>query len=359
MLEPALAWLKEQRSGDPFFAWVHFYDAHAPYRPPPPFDARFRRHPYDGEIAYVDSALGRLVALLEQKGVLDRTLVVAVGDHGESLGEHGEEDHGLFLYDAVLSVPMIVRLPGRARAGTVVREQVRSVDLLPTMLEALGVRPTGAIDGESLLAVAQGRPRKAVPLSYAETFYPRLHFGWSELKSARVGEWKLVDAPTPELYDLRVDRREAVNLAGRNPTVADRLSADLRVVGGSFSAAPAAQPPPSAETLERLRSLGYVGLAGGPGPASGRGADPKDMVPRLREFRRLMTDATGLLRRGQAGAAVPLLKRALAVNERAYDVHLALGDAYLQQGLAPSASTRPRRCCTRRPPIRCSPPRAS
>jgi arylsulfatase A-like enzyme/tetratricopeptide (TPR) repeat protein len=336
VVSPALEWLGRTRRERPFFAWVHFYDAHAPYTPPPS-NARLPKQPYDGEIAYVDSAVGKLVSKLEALGVLDRTLVVAIADHGESLGEHGEEDHGVFLYDSTLHIPWIMRLPGRDRAGTVVSEQVRAIDMMPTVLDALGVGAVPRLDGESVLGVVRGRPRANPPLSYAETWFPKLHFGWSELRSARVGEWKFVDAPRPELFDLRSDRPENVNVVQRQPGVAGRLHADLSAVADGLGAAGQARPaPPDRETIERLRSLGYVGFVAPGGSATG-GPDPKDMVPKLRQFRRLMEDAVRALERGEVATAAATLRQAAAINERAYDVHLTLGDVYLQQRLFDNA----------------------
>jgi choline-sulfatase len=331
VVAPALDWLGRIRRDRPFFAWVHLYDAHAPYAPPAPYNTRFAKQPYDGEIACVDSAVGRLIAKLEATGALERTVVVAIGDHGESLGEHGEEDHGVFLYDAVLRIPWIMRLPDRARAGTVVTEQVRAIDMMPTVLEAVGVAPPGRLDGVSVMGVVRGKARTAPPLSYAETWYPKLHFGWSALRSARVGEWKFVDAPRPELYDLRKDGAERTNVIEGQQTVAGRLGSELRgVADGLAGTAPAAAPAPDRETIERLRSLGYVGFVA-PGTSTAGGPDPKDMVPKLREYRVLMTEATSALKRGDLAVAAARLRRASALNERAYDVHLSLGDVYLRQ----------------------------
>src|SRR5262249_14917510 len=198
---------------EPFFAWVHLYDAHTPYEAPSPFRARFAAAPYDGEIAYVDSCVATIIAALEQAGRLDRTLVSVVADPGEGLGDHGEAEHGLFLYDSVLHVPWIVRLPSKESAGVVVSPQVRAIDVLPTLAALAGVTAP-KVDGESVVPYMRGaRPKDAQP-SYAETFYPKWHFGWSELKSVRVGDWKYIDAPRPELYDMRMDageRRNAVD----------------------------------------------------------------------------------------------------------------------------------------------------
>jgi len=330
VLKPALAWLSQLPADRPFFAWVHLYDAHAPYSPPDPYKTRFRARPYDGEIAYVDSAVGRLLAELDGRGVLDRTLVVAIGDHGEGLGEHGEQEHGVFLYDSVLRIPFIARLPDRAHAGLVVRDQVRAIDLMPTVLDLLGVAAPPRLDGQSVAPLIAGRPRAETPPAYAESYYPQLHFGWSALSSIRVAEWKYVRAPKPELYDLRRDTGEAANVVERQANVAGRLAADLQEIASGFraeSAAPARVP--DADTIARLRSLGYVGFTA-PGPATG-GPDPKDMISKLDTFRRLITGATEDLKRREPAAAIGKLKQALAINDRAYDVHLSLGDAFFEQ----------------------------
>jgi len=331
VLKAALPWLEQAPAGSPFFAWVHFYDVHAPYLPPEPYRTTFRASPYDGEIAYVDSAVGKLIAALERKGVLDHTLVVAIGDHGESLGEHGEADHGVFLYDSVLRIPFIMRLPGTHRAGSVVHKQVRSVDLLPTVLDLLRVRAPRALDGVSLVGPIRGQPRAHVPPSYAETFYGKLRHGWSETYSLRVGEWKLIDAPKPELYDLRKDQREATSLIERKPAVAGRLAADLREMIRELASGAVIEPrTPDRETVERLRSLGYLGVVETAGRFAGRGPDPKDRVGQTGSFDALLNAATFALQQNRPDAAIVSLKRALVIDDRSYKAHLLLGNVYTQ-----------------------------
>ena len=332
VIAPAIAWLKTVPAGSPFFAWVHLYDAHAPYGAPAPFGEKFRARAYDGEIAYLDTAVGRLLATVRDAGALDRTIVIAVGDHGEALGDHGEDEHGMFLYESVLRIPWIVRLPTSGRGGSVVAEQVRSIDLAPTVLDLTGVDAQHRMDGESLAPVMRGRPRRDPPASYADTHFPQLHFGWSMTRSLRVGEWKYIDAPNPELYDLRTDRSERQNVITGRTTVAQRMAADLEVTERSFGPAAtivASQPDP--ETLARLRSLGYVGIAA-PSAREGRGADPKDKIAEMKLFRTLLSRAIDDLTAKRTDAAIEKLKRAVAINERAYDVHLLLGDAWRQHG---------------------------
>jgi arylsulfatase A-like enzyme/Tfp pilus assembly protein PilF len=327
--DAALTWLRG--SSSPFFMWVHLYDAHTPYDAPAPFRARFQASPYDGEVAYVDSCIARLTAALEESGQLDRTLVAVVADHGEGLGDHGEAEHGLFLYESVLHVPWIMRLPGREAAGTVVKSQVRTIDVAPTIAAVAGLS-MAKVDGESVVPQIRGAvPRDPAP-SYAETFYPKWHFGWSELTSVRVGDWKYIDAPKPELYDLRADAAERNNVVDARGPLANGLSNEIAKVQAGFGAAATAEAPqPDPETLARLRSLGYVGIAsaatsaGSPGV---RGADPKDMVTKLEVFRSGISRAIDALGRGQPDTAITELKKLVAINERSYELHLFLGDAY-------------------------------
>jgi len=330
VVDRAMAWLKTLSPGQPFFAWIHLYDAHSPYTPPAPFDVTFRTRPYDGEIAAVDRAIGAVIATLEERGLLDRTLIVAIGDHGEGLGDHGEDTHGVFLYDSVLRIPWVMRLAGRERAGTVVREQVRAVDVMPTVLDSLQLSVPKGLDGESLLGVIRGRSRQDAPPAYAETYYPKLHFGWSELRAVRVGDWKFIEAPRSELYSLRSDPGEKVDVVARQGGLASRLGAELAGIASAWSQVPErAAPAPDRETLERLRSLGYLGF-GTPAASGARGADPKDMISTLSAFNQLMGDATEDLRAGRRTAAADKLTRALAINRRAYNVHVMLGDVYLE-----------------------------
>lgn len=342
VVDPALEWLKVGPSASPFFAWVHLYDAHTPYAAPAPYDRTFADRPYDGEVAYVDAQIGRLISQLRSSGELDRTIVIVVGDHGEALGEHGEDDHGIFLYESVMRIPWIMRLPsdssgengsapGSAR-GLVISEQVRSVDVMPTLLDLAGVRIPHGQDGESLIGVLRGIPRPNPPASYSESWYPQLHFGWSRLRALRSAEWKYIDAPRPELYDLRRDRAEGTNVVDERGSVAARMAAELEEIDKSFGArATVAAPKPDPETIARLRSLGYIGLAA-TGSGSARGPDPKDKILEFKEFRTLLTQAGDDLALGRNDRAIARLERALRLNDQAYDAHVLLGSAWQQKG---------------------------
>ena len=321
----AKAWLASQRAG--WFLWVHYYDPHLPYSAPDGFNAAAPGRPYDAEISYVDSQLGVLLESLD----LTRTAVVVTSDHGEGLGSHGESDHGFFLYDATLKVPLIVSAPG-VKPG-VVAEQVRSVDIVPTILDLAGATGVATgLAGESLRPLLDGQTRRDPPVSIAESWYPRLHFGWSELRSARVGEWKYVAAPRPELYDLRTDPGELKNLIKEKPAVAGRLAADLQnAARSSRPQAPAAAAQPDPAAVARLQALGYVGTFA---PVTDAAAtdDPKDRLKDYQAYRDQFNRALGFLGQERPREAQVILQRLLKMNVRTFEAHLYLGNAYLMQG---------------------------
>jgi arylsulfatase A-like enzyme len=279
----AEAWLAAHASG-PRFVWVHLYDPHDPYDPPPPFSRTYARDLYDGEVAYADSAVGHLLRFLRKQRSYDGALVIAVADHGEGLGEHKEETHGIFLYDSTLHVPLIVKLPGNARAGEVVDAPACTTDILPTVLDVLGVPPPARLDGGPLTGRADDPARRARAI-VAETDYP-LRFGWAPLRAIRVDSVKLIEAPRPELYDLRGDPRELANAYRtsdpRVKMLRERLVATLAPQGASSTTAPASSA--TAEAAEALRGLGYVGQSDAHGRA---GPDPKDRI----EEQNLLHDA--------------------------------------------------------------------
>jgi arylsulfatase A-like enzyme/Tfp pilus assembly protein PilF len=288
VVDRALAWLGRD-DARPFFAWVHLYDAHAPYEPPEPYRSRFADRLYDGEVAAVDAAVGRLVAWLDQRKLSSSTVVALVGDHGESLGEHGELTHGLLLYEPTLHVPLLVKAPGRLRRGMVVEEPVGLADLAPTLAGLAGASfasGSAAIDGRDLSSalVAGAEPPRAD--LYAETEYPQ-SFGWSVLAALRRGPAKYISAPTPRLFDLRSDPGETTNLldASQPESRKENLAATLETVrerGGSA----VDRAPLDAEARAKLAALGYVGgaVASAAAPASAEGADPHERVALFRSF---------------------------------------------------------------------------
>jgi choline-sulfatase len=263
--DAAIRWL-DTAAESPFLLWAHFYDPHLPHAAPEPFASR--HDPYVAEIASVDSQVARLVAALERHRLLDRVAVVVLADHGESLGERGERDHGVFLYESVLRIPLIVRAPGFAARR--VPSPVSVVDVMPTLLDLAGLAgPAG--DGVSLAdAMGGGAAEREI---YAESVYPA-RFGWAPLFALRDARYKLIDAPQAELYDLRGDPFEERNLAAARPAVASAMRQRLRTLRGGAAAVPMGRVDPA--LVARLAALGYVG-GGGPGPAAPDGhlPDPK------------------------------------------------------------------------------------
>src|SRR5687768_8620483 len=226
VVDNAMPWL-EERASRPFFAWLHFYDAHSPYEPPEPFLSRFRDRPYAGEIAYVDSQVGRLLQWLDTRGLTDRTVVVVIGDHGESLNEHGEGTHGLFIYEATTRVPFIVRTPYSNARARRVPGAVRSEDVMPTILELVGRPVPDGIQGRSLAPLITGSTADLNLDAYSESLYARNHYGWSELRSLRSGRFKFIATTRPELYDLERDPGELRNLFEERRPLADRMAREL------------------------------------------------------------------------------------------------------------------------------------
>jgi len=260
VMDEAIRWLDEDRAC-PIFLWAHLYDAHRPYEPPEPYRAHYA-DPYQGEIAFAESQLSRLLGALERRRLLDNTLVVVAGDHGESLGEHGEENHGMFLYESVLRIPLIIRLPQPRRSpGTTaarVADVVRVVDVMPTVLDVLGMSgpPT---DGVSLVEVMNGRHLDLE--AYAESMYP-VRFGRAPLRALRDGRFTLIEGPCPELYDVAADPFEQRNVLEEKRQLASAMSRTL--TKQVLEDAPPASPDPASADLRRnLQTLGYVSGSSG------------------------------------------------------------------------------------------------
>ncbi|MGO9125127.1 MAG: sulfatase-like hydrolase/transferase [Terriglobales bacterium] len=221
-------WLNGQPSG-PRFVWVHLYDPHDPYEPPEPFASLYKERLYDGEIAYADSALADFLAYLKKQGWYDGALVIVVGDHGEGLGEHNEDTHGIFLYDSTTHVPLMVKLPSEAAKGREVAAQVRTTDILPTVLDVVGAKPPVRLDGESLTPYFTGGESTG-RIAFGETDYP-LRFGWARLRSVREGGVKFIEAPRPEFYDLHSDPKELHNTYEARDAGVQKLRARLAELG--------------------------------------------------------------------------------------------------------------------------------
>ena len=273
----SLAWLSAEKAR-PTFLWVHLYDPHDPYRPPEPFASRFPGRPYDGEIAYMDSEVGRLLAALEARH--RPTLVAAIADHGESLGEHRERTHSYFIYGGTQEVPFILSLPGWMPEGADVQPVVRGVDLAPTLLDLAGLPALPGIDGRSLVGLIAGRRGQEPGPAYLESFTPRLHWAARELLGLRTDRWLYIRSPRPELYDLEEDPGETANRAPEKPAERDALDARLSAIAPSADRL--APPAPDTGTDERLRALGY--LAAGSAAPAGELRDAKDNAEMLAVF---------------------------------------------------------------------------
>jgi arylsulfatase A-like enzyme/Flp pilus assembly protein TadD len=321
------AWLDGQASsGAPFFAWLHLYDPHEPYRAPRPFGDAFADSPYDGEIAFTDAILASVLDKLGQLGVRDSTIIAVIGDHGESLGDHGEETHSMLVYDAAIRIPLLLWRPGRLPAGLVVSQPVRATDLAPTLLELVGAPPLHVPHGRSLLPLITATPKGEPEPIYAETYLPQFYLNWAPLRTLRDERWKFIDAPTPELYDLTKDPAERDNVFDTQVRTGEAMRAALaRLTGGTQGAMTAARV--DREVAEKLAALGYIG-AGEEMSAAREHAvqrNPKDVIAVFNQLRR----ANSAVRDGRFREALPLLNRVLADDPRNAFAQLVLGSAYM------------------------------
>ena len=282
----ALAWLDKHPRG-PFFVWLHFYDAHDPYDPPEPFKSRFSAQPYDGEIAYTDSAVGKFLTELRERGLYEGAMIAVMADHGEGLGEHGETAHGVFLYDETMHVPLLMKMPAERFAGKRIDSRVGLVDVAPTILQIAGLPVPSGMQGQSLLTMMQppvgGTEAAAVDRPvYSESDYPRKAFGWSSLRAWRTSKYLFIEAPRSELYDQATDPHADHDISVHAPAVAQTLKTQVdafrqRTSSSTTAASQAVDP----QALEKLSALGYVASGDDVSVPKGikdTGADPKDNV---------------------------------------------------------------------------------
>jgi arylsulfatase A-like enzyme/tetratricopeptide (TPR) repeat protein len=279
VFEPFSNWLAKNQI-EPFFCWVHFYDPHIPYDPPPPFNEEFAADLYDGEIAYMDFYIGKIIEALKKKNLLSRTLLILAGDHGEAFGEKVEIGHGIFLYEGTMKVPLIFYAENHLPRGEVIKSRVRLIDIMPSILDMLKMPINKEAQGVSLLPYINGRKKEDLT-SYLETYFPRENYGWSELVGLVDGDWKYIKAPKEELYHLKADPEEKTNAASEEKKRAAEKRAKLEdFIARHSSGIKAAKRELTAEEREKLRSLGYVVQSAevphGPLP------DPKDMIEELR-----------------------------------------------------------------------------
>lgn len=313
----ALAWLDRITAG-PFFLFVHLYEPHTPYNPPEPFRSR-SASAYDGEIAFADSIVGTLVADLKRRGLYDGTLLVVLSDHGEGLGDHGEKEHGILLYREALQVPLIVKLPGSRRRGTRVTEPVGLVDVLPTLAGELGLTPPPDPAGMDLFA--ERSPRAAERRIFSETMYPRIHLGWSELRSLFGARHHFVEGVRAELYDAISDPGETRDLLGPKGDVARDFKRDLNKIEAPY----AAPGQVASEDLKKLASLGYLA---GTSATAGPLPDPRESLPILEDMKKAFT----LGAQGHDAEALAGLRAVLARQPGFFDAQYAEAEVLARMG---------------------------
>lgn len=328
----AEAWLEKRQPG-PFFLWLHFYDAHDPYDPPEPFKTKYAAAPYDGEVAYTDSAVGKFLAYLRGKGLYDRTMISVMADHGESLGDHGETAHGVFLYDETIHVPLVIKLPGERSSGKRVERRAALVDVTPTILQTVGVPIPKEVQGESLLATMETAPGSTAPVTadrpvFAETVYPRKAFGFSALRALRTGKYLFLEAPRKELYDQSVDPQAQHDLANQSTAVVGTLTGQTDEFWKKTASTTAATTTPAdPEAQEKLNALGYVASNDAVPVGAGiqdTGADPKDKI----ETVNLLHDAMLDIEDTRYEDAIPRLQKVLSTDPGIPIAYMQLGTAY-------------------------------
>jgi arylsulfatase A-like enzyme/Flp pilus assembly protein TadD len=324
-LAHVLDWLGKN-SQAPFFLWFHLWDAHDPYAPPEPFRSRLSGQPYNGCIAYVDATVGKLLDYLRKQNLYDNALIAVAADHGESLGEHRELTHSIFLYDSTIHVPLLLKLPGNRLAGQRVETTASLVDLAPTLLESLGLTPPPAMQGLSLLPLI-GKPQPADRPSLAVGDHSERSFGWSALVSLRVAHNLYVRVPRPELYDLAADPAETKNIYSSNRPLAARLDVQLEnlVKRVSTNAPSSSQGGLDERSREKLSALGYVASSG---TSASRGVDPKDRIQVANE----MHEASLAIEEGRSASVIPLLQRVIAADPQIQSAQYYLGIAYSRKG---------------------------
>jgi arylsulfatase A-like enzyme/Tfp pilus assembly protein PilF len=329
VIDQALAWLRKSRK-KPFFLWVHLYDPHHPYKPPAPYNDKYKTNLYDGEIAFTDNQLGRLLGYLRQRGLYNRTLVVLAGDHGEGLGEHGEKTHGFFVYNSTLHVPLIIKpSQGTKTAEKVVSEQVSLVDLMPTVLGLLKAPVPLKVQGKDLAgALLRGGEFKGSPL-YSETYLPRIHFNWSELRGLQTGNYHFISGPKAELFDTSKDPHEQQNLFAEKQAVSAELKSQLTGVIRQYTAEHelAQKSTLDPELADRLRALGYTAFAAGSQESlvsDPKLPDPKDRI----HVYETVTEAIDDSQHGRFAESIEKLKSTLASEENSVPIRYLLGLNY-------------------------------
>jgi arylsulfatase A-like enzyme/Flp pilus assembly protein TadD len=323
-LAAAEAWLTG-RTDPKWFLFLHLYEPHSPYEPPD----RFRRFgdAYDGEVAYSDEIVGRLIDTLKRRGDYGQALIILLSDHGEGLGDHGEMEHGIFLYSETTKVPLVVKLPGGRLAGRRVAQPVQHIDIFPTIAAEVGAPAPPGLRGRSLAPIFGGGSVADAGL-YAEALYPRYHFGWSELYALTDARYRFIRAPRDELYDIQEDPAERRSVAAEREStrVAMRQALEALMSGASVDT-PQPVPP---EAREQLKALGYVGMQSTVSPQTSGDAlpDPKDKIGVLERYRQ----GLDLVRGNRLPEATRAFQAIVAENPAMADVWGEIAGLLVRQG---------------------------
>ncbi|MEO8217646.1 MAG: sulfatase-like hydrolase/transferase [Acidobacteriota bacterium] len=314
----AKRWIDEH-SARPFFFFLHIYEPHVPYAPPEPYRSRFRMA-YDGEIATADAIIGEFLEHLRSSGIYDRALIIFTSDHGEGLGDHGEEQHSILLYREALHVPLMVKLPHQQRAGESVDHTVGLIDIAPTVYEITGIRPQSKTSGLSLTASNGDSSLRTV---YSETLYPLIHFGWSPLRSLVDGRYQYIESTDAELYDYRGDSGERSNVTAAQR----RVAASMREKLASIPRGPIQVGEIDPEAAAKLSALGYIGGAR-PRTETGNLPDPARMIGTFEEIRRAFELSDG----ARPAEGIDALRRLLEANPAQFEVRVKLAEVLAREG---------------------------
>jgi arylsulfatase A-like enzyme/Flp pilus assembly protein TadD len=330
VLGNAKKWLKTHKK-DRFFTWIHLYDPHTPYEPPSPFKEKYPRRPYRGEVEYTDHELGLFFQFLKDEGLYDKSLIIMAADHGEGLGQHNEHTHGFFIYESTVRVPLIIRAPFRFPVKKV-KEVVELIDLAPTILEALDIPVPASYQGESLLGLMFGNRQRSKDSAYTETYYPRLHFGWSELKALYYdNHWKYILAPKEELYDLEADKEEKDSLALKQSyqarKVKERIQKFIREKSENAER-PGEAKSLDKDDLQKLAALGYLTTVVDTSKKENL-PDPKGKVEVFNQLSR----AREHMAKGRYDEAIEMLNKILETDPHLLDGILQLGNAYNRKNM--------------------------
>ncbi len=331
VIDKTITWLKDHMK-QPFFLWIHLYDPHIPYAPPEPYLTEYSSRGmvglYDGEIAFMDSQIGRFINWMKKKGVYKNTLFIFVGDHGEELGQHGEQTHGYFVYDAAIRVPLIIVFPEGIFKGRRIKQQVRTIDIFPTLLQILGVKIPDKTQGRSLLPLLFSKKGKNRP-AYSEALAPQLQYNWAALYSLRLPPFKYIEAPKPEFYNLLKDPREVNNIIKKKWILAKKYRKKLyKIIRDSEKRAIKSETADiDSETLRKLATLGYLGVTSSREVSLQENLnlpDPKDML----DLFNMISQAAEYISEENYGKAVELLKNVVKRDPQNPQARLLLASCY-------------------------------